>query len=214
MSNETKTGLTGFLDSEMTRRQFLKISGKGIAGLTVSATMLSLFGCTQEQIDSEQVVTWAMPQGLLVVNTAKCTGCKRCEINCTLFNDQVSSSYTSRVKISRNLHIHNNDGLLMNSFTYYPDTCRQCEVPACGEACPKDAIFADDKGVKKVDQEKCIGCGACVDACPWHMPTVNPETQKSSKCIACGACVSGCPTGALSIVSWDAVTAAAQEMVS
>ena len=56
----------------------------------------------------------------------------------------------------------------------------------------------------------CIGCGACHDACPWHMPTVNPETGKSSKCIACGACVAGCPSGALSIVDWDAVTSAAQ----
>ena len=50
----------------------------------------------------------------------------------------------------------------------------------------------------------------CVEACPWHMPTVNPETGKSSKCIACGACVAGCPSGALSIVDWDAVTSAAQ----
>lgn len=214
MSDETKTGLTGFLDSQMTRRQFLKISGKGIAGLTVSATMLSLFGCTQEQVDSEQVLTWAMPQGLLVVNAAKCTGCKRCEINCSLINDHECSSYISRVKISRNLHIHNEDGLLMGNFTYYPDTCRQCEVPACGEACPEHAIYADDKGVKHVDKDKCIGCGACVTACPWHMPTVNPETRKSGKCIACGACVQGCPTGALTIVSWDAVTAAAQERVS
>ena len=49
-----------------------------------------------------------------------------------------------------------------------------------------------------------------MEACPWHMPTVNPETGKSSKCIACGACVAGCPSGALSIVDWDAVTSAAQ----
>ena len=58
--------------------------------------------------------------------------------------------------------------------------------------------------------DACIGCGACHEACPWHMPTVNPETGKSSKCIACGACVAGCPSGALSIVDWDAVTSAAQ----
>ena len=61
-----------------------------------------------------------------------------------------------------------------------------------------------------VDTDKCIGCGACHEACPWHMPTVNPETGKSSTRIACGACVAGCPSGALSIVDWDAVTSAAQ----
>lgn len=211
MATETKTS---FLDAQMTRRQFLKISGKTIAGLTVSATMLSLFGCTQEQVSQNQVTTWAMPQGLLVVNQAKCTGCRRCEINCTLTNDMVCSSYISRVKIGRNLHIHGSDeGMLNSSFTYYPDTCRQCEVPACGEACPENAIYANDKGVRIVDEEKCVGCQACVEACPWHMPTVNPETKKSGKCIACGACIDGCPTGALMSVPWDALTAAAQEIV-
>ena len=63
---------------------------------------------------------------------------------------------------------------------------------------------------ESMDAAACIGCGACHDACPWHMPTVNPKTGKSSKCIACGACVAGCPSGALSIVDWDAVTSAAQ----
>ena len=71
MSDQKKTSL---LERKMTRRQFLKISGKSIAGLTVSATMLSLFGCTQQQVDQGEVVTWAMPQGLLVVNAPKCTG--------------------------------------------------------------------------------------------------------------------------------------------
>ena len=63
------------------------------------------------------------------------------------------------------------------------------------------------------EKKECCGCGACVEACPWHMPTVNPETSKSSKCISCGACGAGCPSGALQIVPWDDVTAAAQEIV-
>ena len=81
-------------------------------------------------------------------------------------------------------------------------------IPACGSM--SKAIYADDKGVKHVDEAKCVGCGACVEACPWHMPTIHPETRKSTKCILCGACAEGCVTGALSIVPWDAVTAAAQ----
>ena len=130
MSDEKKVGL---LEKQMTRRQFLKISGKSIAGLTVSATMLSLFGCTQQEVDQGEVMMWAMPQGLLVVNAARCTGCQRCEINCTLANDGVCSTYISRVKIGRNLHIHGNDGLLNRNFVYFPDTCRQCKEPACGK---------------------------------------------------------------------------------
>ncbi|MBU5332983.1 MAG: ferredoxin-like protein [Anaerocolumna aminovalerica] len=210
MSNDVKTS---FFDKQMTRRQFLKISGKSIAGLTVSATMLSLFGCSQREIENEQVATWALPQGLLVVNTAKCTGCERCEHNCTLVNDGEISTYVSRVKVSRNLHIHGKDGMYNSSFTYYPDTCRQCKDPACGNACPQKAIIANGQGTRVVDESKCVGCGACVEACPWHMPAVNPETNKSSKCIACGACAAGCPSGALAIIPWDEVTAAAQAIV-
>ncbi|MEI6262371.1 MAG: 4Fe-4S dicluster domain-containing protein, partial [Deltaproteobacteria bacterium] len=45
----------------------------------------------------------------------------------------------------------------------------------------------------------------CVQACPWHVPNVDPETEKSSKCITCGACAAACPTGALSVIPWEDV---------
>ena len=48
---------TDFLTADMTRRQFMKISGKSLAGLTLSASMLSLFGCSQKQVDSGAVAT-------------------------------------------------------------------------------------------------------------------------------------------------------------
>ncbi len=202
----------GFLTQEVTRRQFMKISGKCLAGLTLSTTMLSLLGTSQAEVDKGAVTTFALAQGLLVVNTDKCTGCQRCEINCTLVNDGCVSSYMSRVKITRNLFSNRNGtGLYTDDrWTYYPDTCRQCADPACLKACPMSAIYVDERGVKMVDTDKCVGCGACSNACPWHMPTVNPVTHKSSKCIQCGACVAGCPSGALSIIPWDEVTAASQ----
>lgn len=212
MENKNENKLDKVINTEITRRKFMKISGKSMAGLAVSSSLLSLFGCTQEQVDSGEVAVWAMPQGLLVVNEAKCTGCQRCEINCTLVNDGEASSYISRVKVTRNLMTsHLGHGIHTEDWVYFPDTCRQCEDPWCGNACPVEAIYSNDKGVKIVDKEKCIGCGACVKACPWNMPTVNPETQKSSKCISCGACAAGCITGALSIVPWDATTAALQK---
>ncbi|AFL99624.1 Fe-S-cluster-containing hydrogenase subunit [Desulfitobacterium dehalogenans ATCC 51507] len=200
------------LNSEMTRRKFMKVSGKSIVGVAISASFLSLIGCTQEQVTSGKVRVWSTPQGLLVVNEAKCTGCQRCEINCTQVNDGYVSSYVSRAKVSRNLMLsHLGNGLLTDNWVYFPDTCRQCEDPSCGNACPVQAISSDDRGVKKVDQSKCVGCGTCTAQCPWEMPTVNPETRKSSKCILCGSCATGCPTGALSVVDWDSVTAALQK---
>ena len=79
--------------------------------------MLSLFGCSQQQVDSGAVATWALPQGLLVVNADLCTGCQRCEINCTLTNDGVCSSYISRVKIQRRLNLDGDgNGLLSGNY--------------------------------------------------------------------------------------------------
>ncbi|NLY45729.1 MAG: ferredoxin-like protein [Tissierella sp.] len=209
--NKSQNKLDQMLSQEMTRRKFMKISGKSLAGLTVSASLLSLMGCTQEQVDSDAITVWTMPTGLLVVNQAKCTGCQRCEINCTLVNDGEASSHISRVKVTRNLMDNDGHGTYQDDWVYFPDTCRQCDQPWCGEACPVEAIYADENGVKHIDQEKCVGCGACVGACPWHMPTLNPETKKSSKCILCGSCIEGCVTGALAMVPWDAVTAAEQK---
>lgn len=202
----------GFMTKEMTRRNFLKISGKGLAGFTLSTSMLSLIGASQAEVDSGAVTTWALPQGLLVVNADKCVGCQRCEINCTLVNDGYVSSCMSRVKVTRNLFSgRNGTGMYTDErFTYFPDTCRQCADPACANACPMKAIYADENGVKRIDSEKCVGCGMCTQACPWHMPTVDPITRKSTKCIQCGACAAGCPSGALSIIPWDEVTAASQ----
>lgn len=203
-----------FLDKDYTRRQFLKLSGKSLAGVTMSSAMLSTLGVGMTALADDKVQVWAFPQGLLVVNADRCVGCQRCEINCTLTNDGCCSSFISRVKVTRNLNSsRNGNGLYTeNNWVYFPDTCRQCADPACGNACPVGAITSGEDGIRRVDEATCVGCGACVQACPWHMPTVNPETKKSSKCVMCGACVEGCPSGALSLIPWDEVSAAAQEV--
>jgi len=171
---------TDFLTADMTRRQFMKISGKSLAGLSLSASMLSLFGCSQQQVDAGAVATWALPQGLLVVNADLCTGCQRCEINCTLTNDGVCSSYISRVKIQRRLNLDGaGNGLLSgtdNCFVYFPDTCRQCEDPACGNACPQKAITTNDQGIRVVDTDKCIGCGL-----PRGLPLAHAHRQPGDR---------------------------------
>ena len=201
----------GVLSKEYTRRQFLKISGKSLAGVALSSSMLSLFAVSQAEVDAGAVSSWALPQGLLVVNAAKCTACQRCEISCTLQNDGEVGSYMSRVKTTRKLFYADNgeSGLASWKYRYFPDTCKQCADPACGNACPVEAIYADETtGVRLINEEKCIGCGLCVTACPWQMPTVNPVTRKSTKCTACGACAEGCVSGALQIVPWEDVVSA------
>ena len=154
---------TDFLTADMTRRQFMKISGKSLAGLTLSASMLSLFGCSQQQVDSGAVATWALPQGLLVVNADLCTGCQRCEMMCTLKNDGATQQSIARVRVWDNYNfgsgVDTNDGIFGNcQFTVA--SCKQCVDPQCAKYCPVHAIHSDEEtGARVVDEDVCIEIG-------------------------------------------------------
>lgn len=213
MSDTKKT----LMDREYTRRQFMKLSGKGLAGVALSSTLLSLMGCTRSQAEAGLVDTIATPDFLLVANRAKCTGCQRCEVNCTLANDGDAHPYMARIRVRQNVNFgdqgptddyKHGDGFF-GLWGFKPDTCKQCADPACVNICPMKAISADPvTGARVIDQEKCVGCGACVNSCPWHMPRVDVEKHKSTKCISCGACVAGCPTSALRMIPWEDVAKA------
>ena len=202
-----------FLARETTRREFLKLTGKGIGGTIVSMSILSLFGCTEDA--PVAALAFALPTGLLISDPSRCTGCQRCETTCSLLQEGKVSSYISKIRVAENYNFGTNGPKLdfwskdghYGNFMMTPETCKQCREPFCGRACPVGAISADPKNnnARTVDKEKCIGCGACADACPWHFPRLDPETNKSSKCVACGICATVCPTGALKVIPWEDV---------
>ncbi|MBI4641607.1 MAG: NAD(P)-binding domain-containing protein [Candidatus Tectomicrobia bacterium] len=54
------------------------------------------------------------------------------------------------------------------AYLHVPTACRHCEGAPCLQNCPPgDAIVRDSKGVVKIDESKCIGCGNCAKACPY-----------------------------------------------
>lgn len=202
------------LDAGLTRKEFLGLTSKGLVGLMITPALLSLIGCTQEEVDAGVVETIPTPSGLIIVKRPRCTGCSRCEIACTTYNDGAVGSHYSRVKVYRHLFFGDkgigSDGGLYGDQIYTTDTCRQCICPECLSACPVKAIsFNDEQGCIEVDRKRCIGCHACTTACPWAMATVNPIIEKSGKCNLCGECVEACPTGALSKVEWEDIVTGA-----
>lgn len=95
------------------------------------------------------------------------------------------------------------------------DNCRKCLAHPCVNVCPKDAVSIG-KYRAHIDQDKCIKCGRCVAACPYHsiVETGRPCAQAcgvkaigsdylnraeidDEKCVACGACITACPFGAI-----------------
>ncbi|MBW1744050.1 MAG: 4Fe-4S binding protein, partial [Deltaproteobacteria bacterium] len=54
----------------------------------------------------------------------------------------------------------------------------------------------------RLDQEKCISCGACVEACPLEIPSIDADSKvaiDTFQCQACGACASECPVQAINV---------------
>ncbi|OYT50561.1 hypothetical protein B6U66_05335 [Candidatus Bathyarchaeota archaeon ex4484_135] len=92
-------------------------------------------------------------------------------------------------------------------------TCRTCEDPPCVAACPRDALTQSEKtGIIMVDEEKCNGCGWCIEACPFGAITLHPEKRVVIVCDTCldrrekglpPACVEWCPEEALELTTKD-----------
>lgn len=216
MENDKHDGddSTPFMEKSTSRREFLVLGAKGVAGSVLTISVLNfLAGCSTTGGQKKRV--WATASGALIHDSTRCTGCRRCETTCTMANDGKAHPYVARVKIGRNL----NYGKKGATAAYWTgegqfgnlrldgETCRQCAEPYCGNACPVGAIGVDaTTGARVVDEEKCVGCGTCAKACPWGMATLDPEEKVSKKCVLCYGdpqCARFCPNGALSFVPWD-----------
>jgi formate dehydrogenase iron-sulfur subunit len=84
--------------------------------------------------------------------------------------------------------------------------CMHCERPACAELCPSKGIEKRKNGAVVIDEDLCVGCGSCTDACPYDGPLYDAETKKAYKCNMCydrvenglnPACVEACLTKAM-----------------
>jgi phenylacetyl-CoA:acceptor oxidoreductase 27-kDa subunit len=55
---------------------------------------------------------------------------------------------------------------------YLPMNCMHCENPPCLQVCPTTATYQRVDGIVAIDYDKCIGCGYCILACPYHARTI------------------------------------------
>lgn len=93
---------------------------------------------------------------------------------------------------------------ILHSF-FVPKLCNLCHHSPCAQACPVGATFDSPDGAVLVDKNYCIGCGFCIQACPYGCRYFNHETHTADKCSLCyhritrglkPACVEVCPSGA------------------
>jgi len=129
----------------------------------------------------------------IAINYASCTGCKVCEMVCSLVKEGESNPAKARVQVYRK----EQNGLV----TAIPVVCQRCEEPACQAACPTEAIVD-----YQVIEDRCTGCSECYQACPIGAIRVIPERSKAVLCDLCQLnppCISLCHSGCLSLASME-----------
>lgn len=144
------------------------------------------------------------------VDVSKCSGCKTCAVACMdAHNLPVGMNFRKVHEYAGGNWKQAADGSwAQDVFGYYVSLgCNHCSDPACVKVCPTKAHHkrAED-GLVVIDATKCIGCGLCAQACPYHAPVLDETAHKMRKCDACldrlqrglqPICVESCPNRAI-----------------
>ena len=149
-----------------------------------------------------------MPRGFFFDNT-RCTGCRTCVLACKDYQDLGPDLAFRRVLDYEGGSWSGTEEspLAHDVFAYHISlACNHCNDPVCTRVCPTGAMHKDDLGLVWPDANRCIGCGYCTMACPYHAPHIDQELKRSRKCDGCRErvaeerlpiCVAACPVRAL-----------------
>lgn len=132
---------------------------------------------------------WAM-----IIDLRKCIGCDYCAKICHQLNN-VPPDFLWRRRIETRLE-NNSKGKKL----YLTMSCMHCERPSCLEVCPTGATYQRSDGIVDIDLDLCVGCGACVVACPYQARSIswldNISAETSDKnpdrigvCTKCNFCL-------------------------
>jgi Fe-S-cluster-containing dehydrogenase component len=202
--------------NRLKRREFLAGSGLFLAGMLLGEG---------ETPPANAVLLPGIPPNArwgYLIDTTKCIGCGNCMRACRKENDVPEHRW--RTWVERYLHVEKEGAVsvqvqapeggengypavkekVLKSF-FVPKLCNHCVTPSCVRVCPASATYVSPEGVVLVDDEWCIGCGYCIQACPYGMRFLHEENGVASKCTWCyhritkglkPACVIACPTQA------------------
>lgn len=139
-----------------------------------------------------------------VIDNRKCIGCHACTTAC-------KSEHDVAVGVNRTWVKQVEKGEFPNTRRLFSVMrCNHCTDAPCVEICPVEALFFREDGIVDFDNDRCIGCKSCMQACPYDALYIDPKTSTAAKCNYCAhrvdvglepACVNVCPEHA--IISGD-----------
>ncbi len=145
-----------------------------------------------------------MPTYGFVIDQRKCIGCHACTVACKSENQVPVGVFRTWVKSVEK-------GTYPNTRRHFlVQRCNHCANSPCTTICPTSALYRRKDGIVDFDNRRCIGCKACMQACPYDAIYIDPATNTAAKCHYCAhrveiglepACVLVCPTQA--IISGD-----------
>jgi tetrathionate reductase subunit B len=188
---------------ELSRRNFIT----GVGSAAVGAAAMVTPGVNLEAAE-KKAPRWAM-----VMDLRKCIGCRACTVACKAENDVSLGRFRTVIQ-------EKTTGTFPNTKKeFLPLMCNHCEgnkedgVPPCVKVCPEfpgdrakfktadgktiryrqGATYKRPDGMILIDKEKCIGCGKCIDACPYGVRSFDPfvkaggdtTKQAADKCDMC-----------------------------
>ena len=194
--------MTDSKQGTISRRRFLGTTGMAVAGTVTLAVP------TAARAAEKQVPRWGM-----VMDLRKCIGCRACTVACKAENNVSLGRFRAVIQ-------EKTFGSFPNTQkAFLPLMCNHCEgsekdgVPPCVKACPEypgkrmtyvtpdgkkiryrgGATYKRPDGMILIDKEQCIGCGKCIDACPYGVRSFDPfvkagkdpENQAADKCDLC-----------------------------
>jgi Fe-S-cluster-containing dehydrogenase component/formate-dependent nitrite reductase membrane component NrfD len=138
-----------------------------------------------------------MPNYGFAIDLRKCIGCHACTIACKV-------EHQIPVGVNRCWVKTVEKGSFPDTRRFFfPVLCNQCEDAPCVRICPTNTLYRRRDGIVDFNQASCIGCRACMEACPYDQLFIDPNTHTAEKCNFCAnrvenklqpACVIVCPT--------------------
>ena len=208
---------------QVVHRSFYPSDLRISASLCLCGRLTSVFLCLCDSMPPSVRVIYSqprMPNYGFAIDLRKCIGCHACTIACKAEHDIPVGVNRCWVKTVE-------QGTFPDTRRFFfPVLCNQCDEAPCAKICPTNALFKRRDGIVDLHGDSCIGCRACMVACPYDQLFIDPNTHTAEKCNFCAnrvenellpACVSVCPTecrifGDLDDPSSEVAQIAAREM--